>query len=228
MFRVLSAVCAGVLLLSVPATTSAQAFPDASITDAAPDSFLVAFDTSKGPFEVMAYRAWSPLAVDRFYHLVRRGYYDGNVIFRVVENFVVQFGINEVEEVTTSWSSRAVPDEPVVASNVRGAVSFARGGPMTRTSQIFINLGDNPRLDTLDAGGVRGYPPIGRVVSGMEQVVDAFFAEYGNAPSMHQDSIRVHGRAWLDREFPGLDHVNRARIVREYPPAGGHVRRSGK
>jgi peptidyl-prolyl cis-trans isomerase A (cyclophilin A) len=193
----------------------AQYLPDERITEAAPDSFLVSFETTRGPFDVMVYRDWSPLAADRLYHLVRLHYYDENMIFRVVPGFVVQFGIHEREEVTSAWYDRGVPDEPVQASNLRGRVSFARGGPETRTSQIFINLVDNVRLDTIDAGGITGYPPVGEVVRGME-TVDAFFGEYGNAPAARQDSIRAQGRAYLDREFPGLDQILSARIIEEY------------
>lgn len=182
---------------------------------AAPDSFLVRFETSQGPFVVAAHRDWSPLGVDRFYDLVRRRSWDDIVLFRVVKGFVVQFGIADDSLVNRAWRARGLPDEPVVESNRRGRVSFARGGPATRSQQVFINLADNPRLDTMSVGGVTGYPPLGEVAEGME-VVDRFKGDYGNAPAQSQDSITRLGNAWLDRTFPGLDRIQTARVIREW------------
>ena len=108
-------------------------------------SFVVHFEASTGPFDVTVHRAWSPAAADRFYHLVRVGYFDGASIFRVVKGFVAQFGIADQPEVYAAWRDLRVPDEPVVVSNLRGRVSFARGGPESRTTQLFINLADNAR-----------------------------------------------------------------------------------
>ena len=203
------------LALCVTPHVAAQPLPDEEITTPAPDSFLVVFETSKGRFDVMAHRAWSPLAADRFYHLVRLGFYDEVSIFRVVSGFVAQFGIHNDREVNRAWKPLGIGDEPVVKPNNRGTVSFARGGPKTRTTQIFINLKDNVPLDTMPVRGVTGYPPFGEIVAGME-VVDSLYAQYGNAPSMRQDSINARGRAFLDRVFPGLDHVKTARIADEY------------
>jgi cyclophilin family peptidyl-prolyl cis-trans isomerase len=180
---------------------------------AAPDSFQVRFETTQGAFYVNAHREWSPLGVDRLYELVERRTWDDIVIFRVVRGFVVQFGITSDSTLNRAWRGRGVADEPVRESNRRGRVSFARGGPATRSMQIFVNTADNPRLDTLAAGAVTGYPPIAEVVLGMD-VVDAFFAEHGNQPSRFQDSIATQGNAWLDRAFPGLDRVISARVVK--------------
>jgi cyclophilin family peptidyl-prolyl cis-trans isomerase len=191
--------------------------PDDRINEPAPDSFLVVFETSTGRFDVMAHRAWSPLAADRFYHLVRLGFYDEVSIFRVVEGFVAQFGIHNVEAVNEAWQPLGIEDEPVKTNSLRGTVAFARAGPQTRTTQIFINLKDNLALDAMNYGGVAGYPPFAEVVSGMEETVTAFNAQYGNAAGSRQDSIYAAGRTYLDRAFPGLDYVVTARIEKTYP-----------
>lgn len=181
-----------------------------------PDSFHVAFETSQGPFVVGIYREWAPLASDRVYELVRRKLYDDIRVFRVVSGYVVQFGLTGDSAVNRAWAARGLPDEPVQQPNTRGRVAFARGGPQTRSMQIFIDLGNNsPRLDTLTASGVVGYPPFGEVLEGME-VVDRFFAEYGNAPSRQQDSISALGNAWLDRVYPKLDRIRTARVIRDW------------
>jgi peptidyl-prolyl cis-trans isomerase A (cyclophilin A) len=180
-----------------------------------PDSFVVVFETTEGPVSVFARRYWSPLGVDRFYDLVRRGFYDGVTFYRVVEGFVAQFGHTDSAAVNRAWRTHGLPDERVVASNTRGRVAFARSGPTTRTYQLFINLADNPRLDTLNASGVVGYPPIGEVVEGMENVL-RFETRWGGAPSANQDSIAGLGRAYLDRVYPGLDRILTARIAKRW------------
>ncbi len=193
----------------------AQGMPDKDIEKAAPDSFLVSFDTSKGEFQAMVHRAWGPLAADRFYNLIRVEYFDGNSIYRVVPNYVAQFGIHNEAKVNRAWRRLAIDDEPVTQSNLKGTISFARGGPKTRTTQLFINLKDNAMLDSMPVGGVVGYPPIAEIVKGIE-VIDMFNSQYGNAPAMHQDSINVAGREFLDRHFPGMDYINAVRVVEEF------------
>ena len=187
----------------------------------APDSFTVAFETSRGRFVVMARRDWSRLGVDRFHFLVRHGYYDGARFFRVVPGFVVQWGISGDPAVNKVWSERYVPDEPVQRSNSRGRMSYARGGPNTRGVQVYVNLADNPRLDTLSTFG---FPPIGEVIEGMA-VVDSMYDGYscrrgsvGTCPS--QDSIQAGGNAYVDRVYPRLDSIRRARVIREWKGAG--------
>ena len=192
---------------------------DGGTPPVAPDSFLVAFETTKGPFTVKAHRAWSPAGVDRFYDLMRRRLYDDTRVYRVVSGFVVQFGLTGHPAANTAWQALGIPDEPVLHQNRRGRVSYARGGPRTRSLQIFINLADNLRLDTLNAGGVAGYPPFGEVVDGMS-TVDSLNAEYGNTPAQRQDSIRTQGNAYLDRVFPNLDRILMARITREWKGDG--------
>jgi peptidyl-prolyl cis-trans isomerase A (cyclophilin A) len=183
---------------------------------AAPDSFRVAFETSRGRFDAIAHRAWAPLGVDRFYDLVRRRYYDDARFFRVVSGFVAQFGLSGDPRVSEAWRSRPIADEPVRQSNRRGRIAFARGGPNTRTTQLYINLRDNTRLDTLSGFG---FPPIAEVVSGM-RVVDSLHAGYGEGPPRGrgpaQDSIRASGNDYLGRVFPRLDFIRRARVVREW------------
>lgn len=189
---------------------------------AVPDSFLVAFETSRGRFDVMARKTWAPVGVDRFYVLVKSRYYDDVRFFRVVKNFVAQFGLSGDPRLTDAWRVRRIADEPVKHTNSRGAIAYARGGPGTRTVQIFVNLRDNPRLDTLNTFG---FPPIAEVVSGME-IVDSLYSGYGEAtprtgaqpgregPS--QDSISRQGNAYLIRGWPKLDYVKTARVVREW------------
>lgn len=185
----------------------------AAVAAAAPDSFLVRFETTRGDFTVLARRHWAPLGVDRFHYLVRNGFYDEARFFRVLPNFVAQFGIPADPRVAAVWAERRIPDDRGTASNRRGTVSFARGGPESRTTQLFVNLRDNPRLDTL--GGF-GFPPIAEVVEGME-IVDSLYAGYGEGPPRGkgpaQDSIRLQGNVWLNRHFPRLDAIRRARIV---------------
>ena len=182
------------------------------LTFSAPDSFLVAFETTRGRFDVMAHTAWAPVGTERFYELVHRRFYASVIVFRVVKGFVAQFGMNGDPAVSAAWSNRRLADDRVRQSNTRGRVSFASGGPNTRTTQIFINFSDNVRLDT---SGTIGYPPFAEVVAGMD-VVDSLQAEYGGAPSRFQDSIRRQGNAYLRRAYPKLDMIRTARIVREW------------
>ena len=187
-----------------------------SVSPVAPDSFEVTFETTQGPVTMVAHREWSPAGVDRLHELVRRRVYDDIRIYRVASGYVAQFGLGARADANTAWQALGIVDEPVVQPNTRGRVSFARGGPKTRSLQIFINLANNsPRLDTLNVGGIAGYPPIGEVTAGMD-AVDKFNAEYGPAPAQRQDSIRALGNAWLDRVYPNLDRIQRARITRAW------------
>jgi cyclophilin family peptidyl-prolyl cis-trans isomerase len=182
-----------------------------------PDSFQVAFETTRGRFVMTAHRDWSPLGVDRLYQLVRVGYYDGTRLFRVVPGFVVQWGIHGDSGVSTVWLDRRLPDEPVREGNLRGRVSYARGGPNTRSVQLYVNLADNVRLDT---ASTFGFPAIGEVVEGME-VVDSMYEGYscrrgsvGTCPS--QDSLRLQGEAYARRVHPLLDQIKRVSVMREW------------
>ncbi|HEX5580921.1 MAG TPA: peptidylprolyl isomerase [Gemmatimonadaceae bacterium] len=189
----------------------------AALAAPAPDSFVVRFETTRGPFDLLVRRHWSPNGADRLHYLARHGFYDGVRFFRVVPGFVAQFGLSGDTAVAAAWRERTIPDDTVRASNRRGTVAFARGGPETRTTQLFVNLKDNPRLDELNGFG---FPPVGEVVSGMETVVDSLYQGYGEGPPRgmgpSQDSIRVLGTPYLEREFPELDWVRRASVVKEW------------
>lgn len=182
------------------------------LTRSTPDSFLVAFETTRGRFDVMVRSEWAPVGVDRFYDLVRRRFYDNVVVFRIVKGFVAQFGISPDPVVSAAWSARRIADDRPRESNTRGRLSFASAGPNTRTTQLFINFADNRRLD---ADATSGYPPIGEVVAGME-VVDSLYAEYGGAPANAQDSIQRQGNRFLVRAYPKLDVIRTARIINEW------------
>ena len=177
----------------------------------APDSFLVDIETSEGTFTVKMRRQWSPAGVDRAYHLMEENFYAGARIYRVVDGFVAQWGYSGDPVLDSVWRDHGLPDEPTVASNRRGVVAFARGGPETRSYQLFVNLVDNERLDRLMSGGVEGYPPIGEIVEGLE-VIDGFYGAYQERmPS--QDSIRLLGNDYLRRDYPQLDSIISTRVV---------------
>lgn len=181
----------------------------------APDSFVAEVVTSEGTFEITFHRAWSPLGVDRAYTLLSQDFYAGARIYRVEPGFVAQWGFSGDPVADSLWKEHPLEDEPVVESNVRGVVSFARAGPRTRSYTLFVNLADNARLDALEAGGVRGYPPIGRITSGLA-VVDGFYPAYRD-PAPRQDSIAALGNDYLRRNFPQLDSIVTTRVVRSWP-----------
>lgn len=177
----------------------------------APDSFLVAVETSEGTFTVKMRRHWSPRGVDRVYHLMGNDFYAGARIYRVVDGFVAQWGFSGDPVLDSIWREHPIVDEPTVGSNARGVVSFARSGPETRSHQLFVNLVDNERLDRLTSGGVEGYPPLGVIESGLE-VVDGFYGAYQDrTPS--QDSIRILGNDYLRRAYPQLDSIISTRVT---------------
>jgi cyclophilin family peptidyl-prolyl cis-trans isomerase len=190
------------------------AAPDSvGLLAAGPDSFTVRFVTSRGPFDVRVHRDWAPRGADRIYHLVRANYYDGIRFFRVVNGsngqpFVAQWGIHGDTAVSRAWRGRRLQDDPTVKSNVRGTLSFAAGGANTRTTQIYVNFGDNSRLDTLR------FAVFGQVIRGMAEVVDSLYKGYPAVPS--QDSISRQGNAFLIRSYPKLDYVVTARVVQEW------------
>lgn len=176
----------------------------------APATFQARFETSKGDFVIEVHRDWAPVGADRFYNLVNSGYFDGVRFFRVISGFMAQFGIHGDPRVAAAWRDANIADDPVRQHNVRGMVSFATAGPNTRTTQLFINYGDNSRLDGM------GFAPIGRVVQGMD-VVDRLYAAYGEgAPAgrgPEQGRIQTEGNQYLERDFPLLDQIKRATIV---------------
>jgi peptidyl-prolyl cis-trans isomerase A (cyclophilin A) len=179
----------------------------AKLTAKAPQIFKVAFHTTKGDFVVTVHRAWAAHGADRVYNLVKAHFFDGVEFFRVVPNFVVQFGISPYPAVSKAWENATIPDDRVAAHNGRGAVSFAAGGPNSRTTQIFINLADNLSLDS------SGFAPVGEVTSGMK-IVDALYNGYGDDPTAQQAEMQTQGNAWLDKNYPKLDSITSATIPR--------------
>lgn len=189
--------------------------PSPAVLEAeAPDSFLVGVETSEGYFQIRMRRAWSPLAVDRAYHLMRHDFYAGARIYRMVPGFVAQFGFSGDPFLDSLWREHPVDDEPPVTSNQRDVVSFARSGARTRSYTLFINLDDNSRLDALETGGVVGYPPIGEV-EGNVDILDGFYSAY-DAGGEIQDSIRLQGNDYLRRAWPQLDSIIGTTVVQEW------------
>jgi peptidyl-prolyl cis-trans isomerase A (cyclophilin A) len=189
----------------------APGFTDpAKLTEKAPASFKVRFDTTKGAFTVEVTRSLAPNGADRFYNLVRSGYFKDTALFRVIPGFMCQFGIHGDPKVAAAWRQAQIPDDPVKASNTRGAITFATSGPNSRTTQLFINYGDNSRLDGM------GFSPFGKVTDGMD-VVDKINGEYGEgAPrgrGPDQGRIQEEGNAYLKKDFPNLDYIKSATIL---------------
>lgn len=198
---------------ALPAPLPALATPPDSVTVAGADSVLVRFSTTKGDIEVMLRRGWAPHGAPRVAHAVAAGYYDDARFFRALRGFVVQWGLAADTAATRAWRERRLADDPVRESNRRGTVTFAAGGPNTRTVQLFVNLRDNARLDAM------GFAPVGEVVRGLD-VVDALHTGYGEgAPAGKgptQQRIGAEGEAYLAKDFPLLDRVRAARVVRVF------------
>ncbi|MGD0938243.1 MAG: peptidylprolyl isomerase [Terracidiphilus sp.] len=181
-----------------------------SFTAKAPAVFRAEFSTTAGDFVIEVHRDWAPLGADRFYNLVRNGYFTNAAFFRVVPGFVVQFGLSADPAVNRAWFNAKIKDDPVAQSNKRGSIVFATAGPGTRTTQLFINYADNSRLDGM------GFAPFGTVVEGMD-VVDKIFPGYRESP--RQDLITNQGDAYLKANFPRIDKIKAARILPAVPPA---------
>ena len=175
-----------------------------ALTEQAPATFSAAFDTSKGRFVLEVHREWAPRGADRFYNLVKSGFFNDVRFFRVIGGQLAQFGMHGDPAVQEAWREASIEDDPVRHGNTRGSVSFATRGPNTRTTQLFINLRDNSAYDRL------GFAPFAEVVSGME-VVDRLYAGYEEGPE--QPLIDEQGNAYLTREFPNLDYIEKAAIV---------------
>jgi peptidyl-prolyl cis-trans isomerase A (cyclophilin A) len=176
-----------------------------NLTERAPDVFRARFETSKGAFVIEVTRAWAPIAADRFYNLVKNGFYDGTGFFRVRPGFMAQFGLNGNPDIQRVWQLAPLRDDPVTQKNVRGFVSFTNENrPQSRFTQIFINYADNSYLDK------DGFAPFGQVVSGMD-VVDKVFA-YPREKEPDQRRILREGNEYL-KEFSQLDYVKKATIV---------------
>ena len=181
----------------------------AALTEQAPATFNANFDTSKGVFVITVHRDWAPNGADRFYNLVKNGFYDDVRFFRVIDGFMAQFGIHGTPAVASAWQNASIKDDPGKQSNKRGFVTFATRGPNTRTTQLFINFGDNAGLDK------QGFSPFGEVTKGMD-VVDKIYNGYGEgAPrgkGPDQGRLQAEGNAYLAKDFPKLDYIKTATI----------------
>jgi peptidyl-prolyl cis-trans isomerase A (cyclophilin A) len=195
--------------LAAPVLGQGNLANPAALTEKAPATYKARFDTSKGAVVIDVHRDWAPNGADRFYNLVKNGYYDDNRFFRVISGFMVQFGINGNPQVQTPWREARIQDDKVVQSNKRGFITFATSGPNSRTTQVFINFADNAALDR------QGFAPFGQVTTGMN-VVDTLFAGYGegapNGRGPDQGRVQREGNAYLAKDFPNLDFVRKATI----------------
>ena len=177
-----------------------------------PAEYKVKLQTTKGDVVILVHRDWSPLGADHFYQLVKAGFYNDNALFRVIKGFVVQFGMNGDPAVNKSWSEVTIKDDPPKVSNKTGSVTFAKTGePNSRTTQIFINIGDNSAI--LDP---QGFTPFGEVIQGLDLVMDLYNG-YGDGPPQgqgpDQSAITDNGNAFLKEHFPKLDYIQKATII---------------
>lgn len=211
-----------VVLVSLPlwaASPTDAVMPTKELLAAtAPAKFDVKFETTKGNFVVHSEREWAPLGVDRFYALVRCGYYNGAILYRVGPTMsfkggrTVQWGLHGDPKVNQAWAGQTIKDEPAKRPHVRGSLNFARGEPHTRSVELAIILTASPEIDTVNYLGVVGFPSIGEITAGLE-VAESFNAKYGNEPNGRSEKIAAEGSAFLDREYPGLDRIVSARII---------------
>lgn len=188
---------------TAPESKKAEEAPAAAKPETAPQLYKVRLDTSKGSIIVEVHPEWAPVGAERFRQLVEAGYYNGARFFRIVPNFVVQFGIAANPAMTKKWDT-TIPDDPVAQTNRTGTLAFATRGPNTRTTQVFINLRGNQMLDE------QGFAPFARIVEGMA-VVEKFYSGYGEAPD--QEAITNRGNAYLEQRFPNLDYIKTATIM---------------
>jgi peptidyl-prolyl cis-trans isomerase A (cyclophilin A) len=207
---VLSATALSTAMLSAQGAATAALMSPAKLTEQAPATFRANFDTSKGTFVIEVNREWAPRGADRFYNLVKNGFYNDVRFFRVIAGFMGQFGIHGTPSIQAAWRNAQIQDDPVRQSNMRGYVTFATAGPNTRTTQLFINLANNAALDK------QGFAAFGQVVTGMD-VVDQIYSGYGEgAPrgkGPDQSRIQSEGNAYLNKEFPRLDYIKSATIA---------------
>lgn len=201
------------LVLIAFASCSKKIFKEKWTNQKAPEVFRAKFETTQGDFVIVAKREWSPQGVDRLYQLLKNGFYKDIAVFRVVPKFVAQFGIHNDSVVNRSWRKFPLDDEPVILKNDSMAIAFARAGKRTRTNQIFINLKNNNRLDTLSYGGVTGFPGIAKVISGMDNVLK-FYGKYGDKLGRRQDSIQKYGNKFIKKNYPEIDFIKTAYILK--------------
>jgi cyclophilin family peptidyl-prolyl cis-trans isomerase len=189
-----------------PAADPALMHP-ATLNAKAPDEFQVKFTTTKGDFVVEVWRAWAPVGADRFYNLVKHGFFTDAAFFRVVPGFIIQFGLSANPAVNKAWANANIKDDRVTQSNLAGTITFAQTpSPNSRSTQLFINLADNAGLD--HSG--QGFMPFGKVISGMD-VVQRLYSGYGERPD--QGAITAQGKAYLDKNFPNIDSIKSATLI---------------
>ena len=192
---------------AVPRGDDPSLLHPARLKEKAPDKYQVRFDTTRGAFTVTVTRAWAPLGADRFYNLVKHHFYDNAAFFRVVPGFVVQFGISSYPKVSTAWKHTEIKDDPVTQSNKRGYLTFATAGADTRTTQVFINLKDNQRLDGM------GFAAFGAVDGQGMNVVDMLYDVYGDAGGPDQAQIEKQGEPYMKKGWPKLDYIKTATLL---------------
>lgn len=202
-----------ILVCLISFSCAPKLFKEKWTKERAPASFKARFETTQGDFDIVAQRSLSPEAVDRLFQLIKNDFYTDIALFRVIPNFVVQFGIHNESVINNEWKKYKVPDEPALRSNDSMTISFARGGVQSRTTQIFINLKDNKRLDKLAHSGVEGFPVVAKITNGME-TIHKFYSGYGPEPAKNQDAIYKEGNQYLRKEFPKLDYITRAYILK--------------
>lgn len=175
----------------------------------APAEFRARFETTEGDFEIVVRREWSPKGADRLYQLIKHDYFTNAIFYRVVKKYVAQFGNTDAMQMAY-WRQVSIPDEPVLLKNTRGTISFASSGKETRDLELFINLDDNPTLDTVEVDGVRGFPAVGRVTNGMD-VADRLYSGYGEKPM--GDGNLYADRSTFMRRFSRLDQIRKAYLL---------------
>ena len=202
----------GLIVLISFFSCSSKLFKEKWTKEEAPSYFKARFETTQGNFDIEAKRVWSPEGVDRLYQLIKNEFYTDIAIFRVVPGFVAQFGIHNDSLVNSSWRRFKIADEEVVESNDFMTISFARGGVKTRTTQIFINLKNNKRLDALAYSGVKGFPVIAKVIAGKDNILK-FYDGYGDRLGMRQDSLNRYGNTFIRTNYPEIDFIKKAYIL---------------
>ena len=202
----------GLIVLISFFSCSSKLFKEKWTKEEAPSYFKARFETTQGNFDIEAKRVWSPEGVDRLYQLIKNEFYTDIAIFRVVPGFVAQFGIHNDSLVNSSWRRFKIADEEVVESNDFMTISFARGGVKTRTTQIFINLKNNKRLDALAYSGVKGFPVIAKVIAGKDNILK-FYDGYGDRLGMRQDSLNKSGNTFIRTNYPEIDFIKKAYIL---------------
>jgi len=202
------------LLLLYSGITNAQSIPDIeTLGISSPPVFHAIFHTTKGDITIEVIREWSPQGADRLYQLLKTGFYNNNGVFRVQPGYVIQFGICDLKEVNSFWDKRPLKDEPAKVLNLKGTISYARDSVDSRTVQLFVNLKDNVKLDTVKFHGLRGFTPVAKIISGFD-VTDKLYSGYGFSPTNYQDSVMVSGNAYLKKHFPDIDYILSAEIIK--------------